>query len=1040
MSEEQAPETKIDQLRQRLSSRPGGWRDAGSRVDASALERELRRAIAGEVRFDAGSKAMYAVDASNYRQVPIGVVIPKSIEDVVRTVELCRQFGAPILSRGGGTSLSGQCCNVAIVIDWSKYMNRILELNIQERYARVEPGVICDAVVNAARPHKLTYAPDPATHAYCCFGGMLGNNSCGVHAQMNGPAVDNVEEMDVLLYDGTRMQAGWLTDSEWDRLSRQHGRTGEIYAGLRALRRRYEPLIRERFANIPRRISGYNLDRLIPDPSGRINLARVLVGTEGTCATMLEAKVGLVYMPPERVLLMLGYEDVYRAADHVPEILPYLPIGLEGLDQKMMRNVEKKGGIQATYLPLLPAGGGWLMVELGRETQAEAEEAARAIMLELEKQPDPPATRLFVDKREQQKIWKLRESGVGLSTFVPGEKDAWSGWEDSAVPPGKVGPYLRDLRRLLDKYGYHTAFYGHFGQGCIHCRMDFNLVTADGIRHWRRFMEEASDLVVSYGGSLSGEHGDGQGRAEFLYKQFGEELVEAFREFKSIWDPDWKMNPGKVVDASKIDENLRLGAGYAPWEPRTHFQYPDDEGKFSRAVLRCVGVGKCRRLSASGDEDTMCPSFMVIREERNTTRGRAHQLWEMVNGGAIESGWRSEEVKEALELCLSCKGCKSDCPVNVDMATYKAEFLAHYWQGRLRPRQAYAFGLVDQWARFASSAPGLVNLFTQLPGLSAIAKTAAGIPAPRHIPALAPQTFQDWFRRRAPRHSARKVVLWPDTFNNYFFPQTARAAVEVLESAGYQVEVPREHVCCGRPLYDYGFLERAKSYLEHDLRVLAPHLEVGTPMVVLEPSCCSVFRDELRNLFPRRDDARRLRETAFTLSEFLQKKAGDFAPPRLERQALVQGHCHHKAIMRMTDEEEVMQRMGLDYQLLDSGCCGMAGAFGYEAATYQVAQDCGERVLLPKVREAASSTLILADGFSCRQQVAQSSGRQALHLAEVLQLALRHGPRGPQCERPEDEVFAPHRRSVKRSMAVAGTAAGVVAAGALVLGLLAKRR
>jgi Fe-S oxidoreductase len=502
-------------------------------------------------------------------------------------------------------------------------------------------------------------------------------------------------------------------------------------------------------------------------------------------------------------------------------------------------------------------------------------------------------------------------------------------------------------------------------------------------------MDEATDLCVGYGGSLSGEHGDGQGRAEFLEKMFGSELIEAFREFKSIWDPQWKMNPGKIVDPFRMDENLRLGAEYRPREPETHFKFPEDNGSFAHATLRCVGIGKCRRKEGTkAEDDTMCPSFMVTHEERHTTRGRAHHLWEMLHGDVISDGWRDENVKEALDLCLACKGCKGDCPVNVDMATYKAEFLSHYWEGRLRPRHAYAFGLIDQWARLASLAPGLVNLFTQTPVLNTIAKKAAGMPLQRQIPPFAPETFQSWFRRRrTQKQVGPSVVLWPDTFNNHFFPETAQAAVEVLESAGYSVQVPTQHLCCGRPLYDYGFLDRAKKYLTRVLDAMQPAIDSGTPMVVLEPSCCSVFRDELNGLMPDSGRAHRLMENTFTLSEFLQKKVKTFPPSKITRKALVQGHCHHKAIMRFHDDEAVMKQIGLDFQVLESGCCGMAGSFGYEADKYDVSLKCGERALLPAVRRAELSAIIMADGFSCREQISQETNRHAMHLAEVMQTA-----------------------------------------------------
>ena len=959
------------------------------------IEIALRSKVKGEVRFDPGSKAMYAVDASNYRQVPIGVVIPKSKEDVVNTVAVCREFGLPVLSRGGGTSLAGECCNAAIVMDWSKYMRGVLEVNLAQRYARVLPGTVCDELRDAAMQKsgkKLIWGPDPATHNHCCFGGMIGNNSCGAHAQMSGKTDNNIEELEILLYDGTRMTVGWMTEAEMETAVRRGGRVGEIYSALRSLRNRYASEIRKRYPNIPRRVSGYNLDQLLPGEDGRFNIARSLVGSEGTLVTVLEAKCRLIDARAERVIVALGYSDVCEAADHVPELDEFNPTALEGIDERLHQNIEKKNGADRNYLRLLPEGKGWLMVELGADEHAEALETAHRLMNTLKRKANAPKMKLFTDKTEMEELWDVRESALGATAFVPGEPNTWPGWEDSAVAPNRLGGYLRDLRALYNKYQYNPALYGHFGQGCVHCRVDFDLTSQPGIRKYRSFMEEATDLCVKYGGSLSGEHGDGQARGEFLYKMFGDELIDAFKEFKSIWDPDWKMNPGKVVEPYRIDQNLRLGADYDPWKPKTHFQFPDDHGSFAHAALRCVGIGKCRRESGKNvHDDVMCPSYMVTREERHATRGRAHHLWEMLHGDVIENGWHDENVKESLDLCLACKGCKGDCPVNVDMATYKAEFLAHYWEGQLRPRYAYAFGLVDQWARLAAIWPGLVNLVTQTPGVSHLAKLAAGMPLKRKIPEFAPETFQSQFRKREwrGRQHKGKVLLWPDTFNNYFFPDTAHAASEVLENAGFNVEVPQQHVCCGRPLYDYGMLDLAKRYLKRTMQQFRTQIESGVPIVVLEPSCASVFRDELYNLFPREPLAKKLREQVFLLSEFLEKKAPDYHPPQIRRHALVQGHCHHKSVLKFDDEQQVLEKMGLKAEVLTSGCCGMAGSFGFEKEKYDVSIAIGERMLLPKVREAEKSTLIVADGFSCREQIAEGTDRQALHLAEVIQLAGR---------------------------------------------------
>ncbi len=954
-------------------------------INADALRAELQRSIAGEVQFDDAARAMYAVDASNYRQVPIGVVAPKTVEDVIATVAACRRHGAPVLSRGAGTSLAGQCCNVAVVVDWTRHLNRILEINPGGEFARVQPGVICDQLRRAAAPHKLTWGPDPATHSHCTFGGMLGNNACGVHAQMAGKAADNVHELDILLYDGTRMRVGWMEESELEGQIAAGGRTGEIYARLKSIRERYAPLVRQRFPKIPRRVSGYNLDELLPGPDGRFNVARALVGTEGTCVTFLEAKVRLLYSQPQRVLAVIGYPDVYQAGDHVQEILPLGPIGLEGFDDTLVQHIAVKNLPQREFLGMLPPGKGWLLVEFGAASKQEAEQ--QALRLQRELGAGMPV-RVYADDADQRRVWQIRELALGANSFVPGEPPGWEGWEDSAVPPARLGDYLRDLRRLFEEYGYHAALYGHFGQGCIHGRISFDLQSAPGIRKFREFLEQACDLVVAYGGSFSGEHGDGQARGEFLHKMFGPELIQAFREFKAVWDPENRMNPGKVVDPYRVDENLRLGAEYRPVVVNTYFRYPDDGGSLEEATLRCVGVGKCRRPEGEGEQNTMCPSFMVTREERHSTRGRAHLLWEMLRGEVVLGGWRDPQVKEALDLCLACKGCKGDCPVNVDVATYKAEFLAHYYEGRLRPLNAYAFGWIDRWARLAAHAPRAANLLTRLPGLHQAGKFALGIAPQRPIPAFARRTFRDGLRGRAEvSRAGPRVLLWADTFNNYYAPHVLEDALLALEAAGHRVEVPAQTLCCGRPLYDQGMLRTARHYLLRVLDALREPVSAGVPVVVLEPSCCSVFRDEMRALLPDRDDARALAAQTFTLAEFLQTNGSRLRLRPLERDAIVQGHCHAKATMRRQQEDALFQALGLRTRVLESGCCGMAGAFGYERHKYALSVACAERGLLPAVREAPASTLIVADGFSCREQIAQLTGRKAVHTAELVRMA-----------------------------------------------------
>jgi FAD/FMN-containing dehydrogenase/Fe-S oxidoreductase len=960
---------------------PRSLRGTRAGIDVRGLQTALSRAIEGEVRFDDGSRALYATDASNYRQVPIGVVVPRTIEDVVRAVAACREFGAPVLPRGGGTSLCGQCCNVAVVIDFTKYLHRIDELDPHRRYAWVQPGVVLDDLRNAAEEFHLTFGPDPSTHNHNTLGGMIGNNSCGVHSVMAGETVANVIELEVLTYDGLRMRLGEGTQALRHEMLGAGGRRAEIWHALEALRDRHAQEIRRRFPDIPRRVSGYNLPALLPEHG--FNLARALVGSEGTCVTVLGAKVRLVESPPGRSLLVLGYESVYEAGDHVPEIMEFSPIGLEGIDDRLIDDM-KAVHLHPQDVKLLPDGRGWLLVEFGGKDREESDALARRAMDALQKRSKPPAMKLFDDPVEENIIWEVRKSGLGATAHVPGKPITWEGWEDSSVPPARLGEYLRKLRALFEKYGYECDLYGHFGQGCVHTRIDFDLETQPGIAKFRAFLDEAAHLVVGLGGSISGEHGDGQSKAALLPIMFGDTMMQAFRDFKRIWDPDGKMNPGKVVDAFDPTENLRLGSRFAPPAVKSEFRYPGDRNDFSRATLRCVGVGECRKK-----DGLMCPSYKVTMEEMHATRGRAHLLFEMLRGDAIAEGWKSDAVKEALDLCLSCKGCKGECPVHVDMATYKAEFMAKHYAGRLKPRSAYAFGWIDRWAHLASFAPGLVNFLTQTAPFSSIARALAGVHPKRRIPRFAPETFRAEFALRGRRNPrGRRVLLWPDTFNDHFHPRTAHAAADVLEAAGYDVAIPAKRLCCGRPLYEFGMLDLARRYLADIMSTLAEDIAKGTPIVVLEPACASAFRDELPDLFFRDEVARRLSGQVVLLEELLARDES-WKPRRLERRAIVHGHCHQQAILGMDAHREVLERAGVRCEIPDAGCCGMAGSFGFEKEKYDVSMACAERVLLPALRGADPETLVVANGFSCREQVEQSLGKLPLHLAEVLAMTLR---------------------------------------------------
>lgn len=955
-----------------------------------SLSDELRRTTQAEVRFDVGSRALYATDASNYRQVPIGVVVPRTVDDVVATVEACRRHDVPLLSRGGGTSLCGQCCNVAVVIDFSKHLHRIIEIDPIARTARVQPGVVLDDLRKAVNQHGLTFAPDPATHTHNTLGGMIGNNSCGPHSVMGGKTQENVIALEVLTYDGTRMWVGETGTAEMEAFQRLGGRSAQIHEALRDLAERYGDEVRARYPDIPRRVSGYNLDALTGqgDQAGRMQVAQTLVGSEGTCVVVLEALVRLVPNPAERVLLVLGYPSVFEAGDHVCDVMAHGPIALEGVDDRLASDIEAIGRHEAG-LCLLPAGHGWLLVEFGGATREEAAQKAQQAMDSLGKHEQPPSMKLYTKSEEQKQVWAVREAGLGATAHVPAQRMTWEGWEDAAVPPERLGEYLRAFRSLLDKHGYEGDLYGHFGQGCVHTRIDFDLVTADGIQRYLSFIQEAAELAIGMGGSISGEHGDGQSKAHLLPLMYGEALMQAFREFKAIWDPLGRMNPGKLIDARGADQDLRLGTDYDAPALQTHFRYPQDSGDFPRAVLRCVGVGECRKK-----EGLMCPSYMATGEELHSTRGRARMLFEMLRGDVIQDGLRSKAVKESLDLCLSCKGCKRECPVSVDMATYKAEFMAHHHEHHRRPLIAHAFGHIDRWARWASHAPNLVNFFGQTEPFASLSKRMIGIAPERSMPRFAPLTFRDWFRRRSSRGassgSAGRVILWPDTFNNHFHPEVCKDAVTVLEQLGCEVVLPPSGLCCGRPLYEHGFLDQARHALTRILDALGDDIRAGTPIVGLEPACISVFRDELTELMPHDLQARRLKQQSVMLGEYVARRLADDGDPawerwpRMEGKALVHGHCHHHSVLDMDSERRVLEALGLEVQVLDSGCCGMAGPFGFERDKYEVSMRCAERVLLPAFRSASPDTLRVANGYSCREQVAQSGLQRPMHLAQVI--------------------------------------------------------
>ncbi len=970
---------------------------SSARFDALALERELQARVDGEVRFDAGSRATYSTDASNFRLVPIGVVVPRTVDAAVEAIGVCRERDAPVLSRGGGTSLAGQCTNAAVVLDWSKYCHRVVSVDPHARTCIVEPGIVLDALNQQLAVHGLRYGPEPATHPNCTLGGLIGNNSCGATAQRTGKVVDNIARLEVLLYDGTRFWCGETTDDEYTAIERHGNRQASVYRQLRRLRDRYADEIRHRYPDIPRRVSGYNLDSLLPEK--HFDVAGTLVGSESTLVTVLHAELELVPVLPERALVVLGFPDIVAAADAVPAVLPHQPIALEGVDHRLIHDEQIKR-LNPKALRELPAGKGFLMVQFGGETREDVDAAARRMLDALRESEHDPNVAMLDDPTVEDELWQVREAGLGATAHVPGHRDTFEGWEDSAVAPERLGAYLRDLEKLYEEFGYadETApsLYGHFGQGCVHTRIPFDLYSADGVATYRRFMERAADLVATHGGSFSGEHGDGQSRGELLPRMFGAEIVQAFGELKAIFDPLNRMNPGKIVDPYRLDENLRLGGSWSPRElGPLHFAFPDDGGSFADAANRCVGVGKCRQHEHPKGA-VMCPSYQVTREEEHSTRGRARLLFEMLNGhrdGPVEEGWRSTAVRDALDLCLACKGCKTDCPANVDMATYKAEFLAHHYAGRLRPRSHYALGWLPLMATTVgrSRTAGVVNAITHAPLLPHVLTRMAGLEQ-REIPLFARESLQQWAADRgsSPPGPHGRVLLWPDTFTNYFHPHVGLSAVRVLEEAGWDVDVPAEPLCCGLTWISTGQLATAKRVLRRTSARLAEHVRAGGLVVGLEPSCTAVFRSDAPELLPDNRDIARLRDQTVTLSELLLDHTPGWLPTTVpgDLHALAQVHCHQHAITGWDKDQELLAGTGVSVERLQSGCCGLAGNFGFERGHLDVSRACAEQVLLPALRAADPNTAMLADGFSCRTQIHELSDRDGIHLAELLAAVL----------------------------------------------------
>ncbi|MET8354326.1 FAD-linked oxidase C-terminal domain-containing protein [Micromonospora sp. NPDC005206] len=946
----------------------------------------LRKVVDGDVDDSERRQAEYSTDASNYRVPPRVVVAPRDSDDALAALDVARRLGVPVTARGAGTSVAGNAIGTGMVLDFSRHMDRIIALDADARTAVVQPGVVMSSLQAAAAPHGLRFGPDPSTQNRATLGGMIGNNACGPHAVAYGRTADNIVSLDVVDGTGRRFHAG--------------AGTLEPVAGLDALVRANLATIRTALGRFGRQVSGYSLEHLLPE-NGR-DLAKMLVGTEGTLVTVLQATVNLVPAPAAPVVVALGYPDMPTAADAVPALLAHRPLAIEGMDARLVEVVRRHRGAGA--VPQLPAGGGWLLVEVGAEAGERVDDVlARARALAADAGTD--AVRVVPAGTEATALWRIRADGAGLGGRTPSGAPAWPGWEDAAVPPERLGDYLRDFTALMADRGVDGLLYGHFGDGCVHVRLDLPLETPAGIGPSRAFLEAAADLVASYGGSLSGEHGDGRARSELLTRMYGPEVIGLFGKVKALFDPENALNPGIVVDPRPLDADLRRPFA-RPASPRQGFAFAEDGGNFTTAVHRCTGVGKCRadNTAAGG---FMCPSYQATRDEKDVTRGRARVLQELTSGSLV-TAWDSPTVLESLDLCLSCKACSTDCPTGTDMARYKAEVLHRAYAGKIRPRNHYILGQLPRWSSLVTKVPAIARLVNTVLRVRPIARavlTAGGMDPRRQMVTFAQERFSAWFReqgratmpdgaapavaRPASSSPPQPVVLWADTFSDTMDTAGARATARVLQEAGYTVIVPEESACCGLTWISTGQLDGAKKRLTHLLSVLAPYAAGGIPVVGVEPSCTAVLRSDMVDLLPDDPRAPTLAAGTYTLAELLTAPAPlgpgpRWTPPSLAGvEVVAQPHCHHHSVMGWEADAALLARAGASVTRL-AGCCGLAGNFGMEAGHYDTSVAVAENALLPALSNAGPDTVYLADGFSCRTQADQLVGRPGVHLAELL--------------------------------------------------------
>ncbi|MBI3428623.1 MAG: FAD-binding oxidoreductase [Actinobacteria bacterium] len=918
----------------------------------------LRKSISGDVDDGKRRRAEYSTDASNYRIISQAVVFPKSREDVAGILEVAGTFLTSVTMRGAGTSIAGNAIGSGIVVDTSRYFNRILEFDPVNRRARVEPGVILGEVQKAGIPHGLRFGPDPSTWARCSLGGMIGNNACGPHSLAFGKTAENILSLDVI-----------------DGLGRAFKATEDlqIVPGLNEFLNKHEMLIRKEFGRFGRQISGYSLQYLLSENGS--SLAKTLVGTEGTCVLVQEAEIALVPLSKEPVLIVLGYSDMPSAADAVMKILEFRPDAIEGLDSRLVDAVRQSRGRK--QVAELPTGSGWLLVEISGANKAEVLNRAEKIV----RGSDARGSKIVTSAEEMKSLWRIREDGVGLAGRTTSGRQTWPGFEDAAVPPKHLGNYLREFDQLLAAHGFEGMSYGHFGEGCLHLRIDFPLKKRDS--GLRSFMEDAAHLVAKFGGSLSGEHGDGRARSELLPIMYSPQAIKALQEFKNLFDPENLLNPGIIVQPASLDADLRRTEAREIIRPGG-LAFLHDQGDFTKSIHRCVGIGKCR-VDNQSTGDFMCPSYLATKDEKDSTRGRARVLQEMTNGGLVKDGWKSAEVEESLDLCLSCKACSSDCPAGVDMAAYKSEFLFQKFKGKRRPLTHYSLGWLPQTAHLMAPLASVFSRVFSIRGLEKAALFLGGMDTRRHIPRFSTSRL----RSSAPSEERKKVLLWSDTFSVNFASKIGIATKQVLESAGYDVLIPEKKECCGLTLISTGQLPRARKSLLSLLDSFSPFVEKGIPIVGIEPSCIAVLRSDLKELLPEDSRSDLIASNTYTLAEILQAPA-PLGPGALWRrpaldglEVLVQPHCHQHAVMGFSVDQNLLHELGAEIKVL-GGCCGLAGNFGMEKGHYETSVAVAENSLLPALRAMKPGTVFLADGFSCRTQASQLGAVEGLHLAQLL--------------------------------------------------------